>query len=125
MNRPFMIVWVGIGLLLGACSMTPPYTRPEAPVAQTWPGGPAYEKSGTQRPVHPGPPISPGGNFSSTPACSRRSQRPWKITATFDWRPSTSSGHVAIYGIQRSALYPAVDATASGSKQRVAGGHHL
>jgi multidrug efflux system outer membrane protein len=47
MNRPFMIVWIGIGLLLGACSMTPPYTRPEAPVAQTWPGGPAYEKSGT------------------------------------------------------------------------------
>lgn len=118
MNRHFMIVWVGIGLLLGACSMAPSYTRPEAPVANQWPDGPAYEQTGTPS----GAPVAtdiPWREFfvddgmQQTIATALENNRDLRLAALNVQRAR------ALYGIQRSALYPAVDLTANGSKLRV------
>jgi len=118
MNRHLMIVWAGIGLLLGACTLTPSYHRPEAPVAETWPDGPAYEKTGVQ------------------PDATRAADIPWReffvdermqqvIAAALENNRDLRLAALnvqrarAVYGIQKSVLYPAVDATANASKQRV------
>jgi multidrug efflux system outer membrane protein len=118
MNRHLVIVWVGIGLLLGACTMTPPYTRPDAPVADQWPDGPAYEQAGaaSDTPAAADIPwreffVDPG--MQQTIAAALENNRDLQLAALNVQRAR------AIYGIQRSALYPAVDITADASKQRI------
>ena len=44
MNRHLFML-LGILVVLGGCSLTPEYTRPEAPVPTAWPTGPAYDAS--------------------------------------------------------------------------------
>jgi len=118
MNRHLVIIWVGIGLLLGACSLTPSYTRPEAPVAETWPDGPAYEKTGDQPDARQAADI-PWREFfvdermQQVIATALENNRDLRLAALNVQRAR------AVYGIQKSALYPSVDATANASKQRV------
>ncbi len=45
MKRQSIIMGSIMGLLLTGCSFIPEYSRPEAPVAQEWPAGPAYENA--------------------------------------------------------------------------------
>jgi len=109
---------LGILIMLGGCTLAPPYTQPEAPVPPTWPIGPAYP------------------DYQSTEGAADPSELVWrefftderlqKVIASAldnnrDLRRAALNVQRArgIYGIQRAALFPALDATAIGSKKRV------
>jgi multidrug efflux system outer membrane protein len=115
-NRLAMILTTA--LLFGACSMIPEYQQPEAPVPSAWPTGPAYDNAADTS----GAPASaqlPWRSFFTDERLSQlietalENNRDLRIAALNVQRAR------AIYGIQRAALYPAIDASALGSKQRV------
>jgi multidrug efflux system outer membrane protein len=100
------------------CSMAPVYTQPDAPVPPSWPTGPAYPDN-----------QPPDGAIDTRDLGWRdfftdeRLQR--MIAAALDNNRDLRLAALnvqrarGIYGIQRAALFPALDATASGSKKRV------
>ena len=57
------------GIVLSGCTMIPDYQRPEAPVAQAWPQGQAYEGSAAQGSV-PAPDLG-WRDFLRDPALQR------------------------------------------------------
>ena len=116
--NPVLCLSLGALLCLGGCSLAPEYTRPEAPVPAAWPAGPAYDNA----------PVSP----DAPPAA----EMPWKeiyadarlqrvieaaLANNRDLRIAALNAERAraMYGVQRAALYPTVDAEARGAKQRV------
>jgi multidrug efflux system outer membrane protein len=105
-------------LLFGGCSLIPEYRQPEAPVPAAWPTGPAYDKAADAAGA-PAPAQLPWRSFFTDDRLEQvietalENNRDLRIAALNVQRAQ------AIYGIQRAALYPAVDASASGSKQRV------
>lgn len=117
MNKGALILLAVIAVLIG-CNMTPHYIQPEAPVPAAWPAGPAYK-------------TLPAGTAARTGA-----EVPWRefftdeglrqvIRMALDNNRDLRLAALnvqrarALYGIQKSALYPSVDATAGGSKRRV------
>lgn len=117
MNRRLIIV-IGLCVLLGGCSLIPAYTRPEAPVPDSWPTGGAYREPQTAPDALPVADIA-WRQFFTDPqlqtviATALDNNRDLRLAALNVQRAR------AIYGIRRSALYPALDATAAGAKQRV------
>ena len=109
---------LGAALLFGGCSLAPEYRRPEVPVPETWPAGPAYDNA-EDAPGAPAPAQLPWRRFFADERLVQvietalENNRDLRIAALNVQRAR------AIYGIQRAALYPAVDAAAAGSKQRV------
>jgi len=117
MNRHLSML-LGVLVVLGGCSLTPVYTRPEAPVPTAWPTGPAYDASPASTDAAPVAEIAWREFFTD--------ERMQRVIATAiennrDLRLAALNVQRArgIYGIQRAALFPALDATASGSKKRV------
>lgn len=117
MNRHLFML-LGVFVVLGGCSLTPVYTRPEAPVPTAWPTGPAYDASRAATDAAPVAEIAWREFFTD--------ERMQRVIATAiennrDLRLAALNVQRArgIYGIQRAALFPALDATASGSKKRV------
>jgi multidrug efflux system outer membrane protein len=109
---------LGVLVVLGGCSLTPVYTRPEAPVPTAWPTGRAYDASRGATDAAPVAEIAWREFFTD--------ERMQRVIATAiennrDLRLAALNVQRArgIYGIQRAALFPALDATASGSKKRV------
>ena len=105
-------------LCLGGCTMAPSYSRPVAPLPETWPSGPAYQ--GQQE-----------GQAAKAVA-----DLPWReffvdeqlqklidmaLANNRDLRIAALNIEKsrAQYRIQRAELLPKIDATATGSKQRV------
>jgi multidrug efflux system outer membrane protein len=115
-RSPFLLL--GLIYLLGGCSLAPEYSQPEAPVPAAWPTGAAYEKTGDMF-AAAAPLELPWRKFFTDKHLQRvietalNNNRDLRIAALNVQRAR------AIYGIQRAELYPAVDAAASGSKQRV------
>lgn len=102
-------------LSLAACTMSPKYTRPTAPVPNNWPTGAAYQET------------------QSGPSTSKASELPWrdfftderlqKIIETAlknngDLRLAALNVEraAALYGIQRAELLPSVYGTISASR---------
>jgi len=117
MNRRLFML-LGVLVVLGGCSLTPVYTRPEAPVPTAWPTGRAYDASRGATDAAPVAEIAWREFFTD--------ERMQRVIATAiennrDLRLAALNVQRArgIYGIQRAALFPALDATASGSKKRV------
>jgi multidrug efflux system outer membrane protein len=109
---------LGVLVVLGGCSLTPVYTRPEAPVPPAWPTGRAYDASRVATDAAPVAEIAWREFFTD--------ERMQRVIATAiennrDLRLAALNVQRArgIYGIQRAAIFPALDATASGSKKRV------
>jgi len=109
---------LGVFLCLSGCSMTPKYTRPEAPVPAVWPSGPAYDNAQAS----PGAPAAAELKWREFFTDERLRQiiemalqnnRDLRIAALNVQRAR------ALYGIQRAGLLPTVNATGSGSKLRV------
>lgn len=104
--------------LFGGCSFAPQYRQPEAPVPAAWPSGAAYRKT-ADLPGAVAPIEIPWRTFFTDKKLQRvieqalNNNRDLRIAALNVQRAR------AIYGIQRAELYPTVDATAGGSKQRV------
>jgi multidrug efflux system outer membrane protein len=118
MNRK---TWLVAGIMvwwLWACSMTPPYERPAAPVPGNWPAGAAYEKAATSEaeadPAQiPWRTVVTDHRLRQVVETALAENRDLRIAALNVARAR------AAYGIQRAALFPAVDANAGGSVQRV------
>jgi len=107
----------GLLIMLVGCTLAPSYTRPEAPVPPSWPTGTAY----------------PDGRTADATDATALAWRDFftdealqqLITAALannrDLRLAALNVQRAraVYGIQRSALFPALDAVANGNKHRV------
>ena len=113
-----LLCLLGAVVFLISCSLAPQYSRPEAPVPDAWPTGAAYEKS-TPTPGSTGALEIQWREFFSDArlqeliATALENNRDLRLAALNVRRAQ------AIYGIRRAELYPAVDAFAEGSKQRV------
>ncbi|MBM4288268.1 MAG: efflux transporter outer membrane subunit [Deltaproteobacteria bacterium] len=117
MIRKFL--WLALAaVVLGGCTMTPKYSRPSAPIPVDWPSGPAYK------------------NAAASPGAPLAEDLPWRdfftdvklqeiITTALennrDLRLATLNVERAraLYRIQRAELYPAVEAGARASRERV------
>ena len=116
-KKPFPLLAI-TAVLLAGCTLAPKYTRPEAPVPASWPSGPAYDNAQ----VSPGEPTAAEVRWRNYFTDERlrkiieaalRNNRDLRVAALNVERAR------ALYGIQRAELFPTVDATGSGSKQRV------
>ena len=106
MNRHLFML-LGVFVVLGGCSLTPVYTRPEAPVPTAWPTGPAYDASRAATDAAPVAEIAWREFFTD--------ERMQRVIATAiennrDLRLAALNVQRArgIYGIQRAALFPAL-----------------
>lgn len=102
---------------LGGCTLAPKYTRPEAPVPATWPGGAAYDNAQAS----PGAPAAAGlawrefftdDRLRKVIETALRNNRDLRVAALNVGRAR------AVYGIARAQLLPAVEATGRGRKER-------
>jgi multidrug efflux system outer membrane protein len=106
-------------LCLAGCSLAPKYSRPEAPVPTAWPSGPAY-KNVTGKPAEKPVAGTPwreffiDGKLRKVIALSLDNNRDLRVAALNIERSR------AQYQIQRSDLFPKVDANASATYQRLA-----
>jgi len=117
MKRKLFLL-VGLFAFLAGCTLIPKYTKPEAPVPSSWPSGPAYKD--TQ--AAPGAPLAADLRWLEF-FTDERIQKVIE-TALNNNRDLRLAGlnvqrARALYGIQRAELLPAVNATGSGSIQRV------
>ncbi|WP_019451572.1 efflux transporter outer membrane subunit [Cupriavidus sp. BIS7] len=114
-------------LALAACSLEPTYQRPESPVPQAYPTGPAYETGKTggaqtpsQAPVSQAPAANLGWqDFFTDPRLRRLIEL--SLENNRDLRIATLSIDQARaqYRIQRAAQFPAINATGGLSSTRV------
>jgi multidrug efflux system outer membrane protein len=118
MIRRRILLLAAAGALLGGCSLAPEYTRPEAPVPGAWPAGTAYDNA-----------QSPPGAKAAAEASwkevfpDRRLRKVIEMALGNNRSLRVAALNVeyarALYGVQRSELFPTVNATAAGAKQRV------
>jgi multidrug efflux system outer membrane protein len=112
MNKKWLFILM---ILLAGCTMAPKYERPEAPVPKQWPAGPSYqeEKQTTE---------------ASSPAwrdfITDERLREVVATALVNNRDLRVAGlnvekAKAMFGISRTSLLPAVNATGSWYRERV------
>lgn len=106
------------GLLLGGCTLAPAFTRPAAPVPTSWPAGAAYGQGpaaaeAPQAAEIPWRQFFTDDELQKLIAAALDNNRDLRLAALNVQRAR------GVYGIQRAALYPALDATANGSRKRV------
>lgn len=109
---------LGVFLCLSGCAtMAPEYSRPAAPAPAAWPSGPAYKEVAATN----GKPVAdiPWQQFFIDPqlrktvALALENNRDLRVAVLNIERSR------ALYQIQRSDLFPKVDATAAGTFQRI------
>lgn len=117
MNKLFLGLSAGLALCQASCTLAPKYTRPTAPVPDSWPSGPAYAEATTTNGS-----VVPDVRWQDffTDAALRQligtaltNNRDLRIAALNVERAR------AFYGIARAELLPTIDAVGSGSKQRL------
>jgi len=106
------------GVLLTGCTMIPKYTRPEAPVPEAWPSGPAYkETAGTQEGLAAADlqwrEFFADGTLQQIIETALKNNRDLRVAALNVERSR------ALYRIQRAELFPTLDTGIIASKQRV------
>jgi multidrug efflux system outer membrane protein len=117
MFRRIAILSIACAFLVG-CSMAPRYSRPEMPVSATWPTGPAYKNS-TALTGEPAAADLKWRQFFVNPQLQKliglalANNRDLRVAALNIERSR------AQYQIQRSDLFPKVDANASANYQRL------
>ncbi len=118
MNRYLLFLLVGIALVPSGCSLTPDYTRPQAPVSADWPTGAAYKETKAL----PGTPTATEIQWREFFGDERLQQIiDMALNNNRDLRLAALNVERAraLYGIQRAELFPSVDAVGSGIRQRV------
>lgn len=118
MRRALSLAAAGITLVFagGCMSLAPQYQRPEAPVAQTWPEGAAYPGQSA-----PGPAVADldwrtfftDARLQQLIAQALDHNRDLRVAAL------NIEQARAQYRIQRAGLYPAIDANASTTTERI------
>ena len=117
MDRRLISLPVILTFLVG-CTMAPAYVQPDAPVPPAWPTGPAYVGDPPATDAAEAHRLSWQAFFTDerlqkVVAAALDNNRDLRLAALNVQRAR------AIYGIQRATLFPALDATANGSKKRV------
>ena len=107
-------------IFVAACSMAPHYSQPDAPVSATWPTGPAY-RDVMDKPADKAVADTPWQEFFVNPQLQKLinlalyNNRDLRVAALNIERSR------AQYRIQRSDLFPKVDADTSANYQRLPG----
>jgi outer membrane protein, multidrug efflux system len=118
MNKIVFLLPVGIAFVAAGCTMAPKYARPAAPVPAQWPTGDAYQSSRALTNVPEVPDLRwqqffTDGKLQQVIGMALTNNRDLRVAALNVERSR------AFYGIQRAALWPVLNATGSGSKQRL------
>jgi multidrug efflux system outer membrane protein len=118
MKKSTFLLLLGITTVSTGCKLAPKYGRPPAPVPAAWPTGPAYAPAGTATNAPEAPDLRwqdffPDERLAKLIETALTNNRDLRVAALNVERAR------ALYGIQRAALLPTVDATASGSQQRL------
>ncbi len=120
MRKQILVVLAGWLIVLGGCSMAPRYTRPAAPIPETWPQGEAYENSKAKSGTATVPELTRQKFFAD-----ERLQKiiTMALANNRDLRLAALNVEKAraLYGVQRAELFPAVDAVGNRIKQRIPG----
>jgi multidrug efflux system outer membrane protein len=120
MNKNLFLLLLGVLLIPAGCTLEPKYDQPKAPVPAAWPAGPAYPQTVATTNIPSATQIT-WLEFFSDP----KLQQVIGIALTNSRDLRLAALNVAeaqaLYGVQRAQLLPAVDATASASRQRVPG----
>ncbi len=117
MNRRLLFLLAGFGFILAGCTMAPKYTQPAAPIPDEWPQGPAYKDTQAV-------PEAPEVRELSRQAFFADKQLQEIIEMALDNNRDLRLASLnverarALYGIQRAELFPVVNATGAGGKQR-------
>lgn len=114
----YLHLLLGAALLLTGCSLAPPYTPPAAPVPAAWPSGPAYEGA-SEISGAPAAAQLPWRAFFTDEGLQRAIEQALRHNRDLRLAALNVQRARALYGIQRAALFPAVDASADYSKQRL------
>ena len=114
MNRNLFSGMLGMVILMTSCTLAPKYQRPEVPIPGDWPSGTAYREIKGPIPTE----VRWQEFFSDEKlqkviALALQNNRELRLAALNVQRAR------ALYGIQRAELWPAVNAAASGSQQRI------
>ncbi len=105
-------------LCLGGCSLAPKYTRPGAPVPNEWPSGPAYEGGAQGAQAVSAADLKWREFFTDSRLqmviqTALANNRDLRLAALNVQRAQ------ALYGVQRAALLPAVNASGGWIRQRI------
>jgi outer membrane protein, multidrug efflux system len=107
-------------VFLAACSMAPLYNRTEAPVSATWPTGPAY-KNELGKPADKAVADTPWQAFFVTPQLQKLITLALANNRDLHVATLNIERSRAQYQIQRSDLFPKIDADTSANYQRLPG----
>ncbi len=104
-------------VLLSGCTLTPKYTRPEAPIPADWPSGPAYQKTPAAPEAQAAADLKWREFFTDERlrqviATALENNRDLRVAALNVERAR------ALYRIQRAELYPTLEADAIARKER-------
>ena len=119
MDRKIFVPVLALLLIISGCSLAPKYTRPGTPVPNQWPTGASYQAS------------KPSDTLQAADLKWREfftDERLQKVIIAAlvnnrDMRLAALNAEKAraLYGVQRAELYPAVNANAGWTRQRVPG----
>lgn len=116
MNKIIVLI-LGIVFCLNGCTLAPRYSRPKAPVSQSWPKGPSYPQMQAATKTLDAMELKWGSFLTDTKLqkivqLALENNRDLKLAALNVERAR------ALYGVQESELFPAVDAQGAMVKQR-------
>jgi len=117
MRKQILVVLAGWLILLSGCSLAPKYAQPTSPIPEAWPQGEAYKNSSLQPDAVIIPELDRQEFFADEQlqkiiALALSNNRDLRLAALNVERAR------ALYGVQRAELFPAVDASGGGRKQR-------
>mgnify|MGYP000848876857 CR=1 FL=1 len=128
MKQAFLLMLLGAAVVPTGCTLAPKYVRPSAPVAEAWPEGTV----GAGAAAVTNAPVAADLGWEAFLADEKlRQVVGLALTNNLDLRAAALNVELAraLYGIQRAALWPALDAAAGASKSRTPAdlsesGHH-
>jgi multidrug efflux system outer membrane protein len=113
MKRRLAILLAGISFIAGGCTLAPEYVQPETPIPSEWPQGEAY-KDLPQTPIVSNmtrQQFFPDKKLQKMIDIALENNRELRLAAQNVERAR------ALYGVQRTELFPVVQATGLGNKQ--------
>ena len=114
MKLNYLTLAVALGLVLQGCSLIPEFTQPPAPIDSAWPQGPAYRiENDTMATSLRWKDFFRDPKMQHLIGVALDNNRDLRLAAL------NVQAYRAQYRIQRSELFPSVDAGASSSRQRL------
>jgi multidrug efflux system outer membrane protein len=118
MNKNVFLLLFGMAAVSGGCTMAPKYTRPEAPVPAQWPSGATYPQAVAEANAPQASELA-WQEFVADEKLRRLIEMALQNNRDLRLAALNVERARALYGIQRAELLPTVDATASGSQNRL------